>query len=225
MLLKALQVEDHSHTNIGESWTQTPQELEFGIRLARRNSRKCIMRSHCEELQLCDQRKTTTSAEMATELISAMSEALDAGSIRPTAFVSPPRTANRTGPMIWKNRILQFGGYEAEGSVVGDPARVELTKAMVELGWKPPESRSRWDLLPVVAMAERDRPALIEVPASISKLVVIRHPQFATAFEDLNLKWVPVPPLTRLGFDIGDVQYTAAPFIEWYAWPIRIASA
>ncbi|CAF9932719.1 MAG: hypothetical protein HETSPECPRED_008435 [Heterodermia speciosa] len=36
---------------VGGNWTQTPAELEFGLRRAWRNSRKCIMRSHCEELK------------------------------------------------------------------------------------------------------------------------------------------------------------------------------
>ncbi|KAL8933460.1 MAG: hypothetical protein Q9216_006351 [Gyalolechia sp. 2 TL-2023] len=36
---------------IGGNWSQTPAELEFGIRRAWRNARKCIMRSHCEELK------------------------------------------------------------------------------------------------------------------------------------------------------------------------------
>lgn len=36
---------------VGGIWTQTPQELEFGLRRAWRNARKCIMRSHCEDLR------------------------------------------------------------------------------------------------------------------------------------------------------------------------------
>lgn len=36
---------------LGGSWEQTSAELEFGVRRAWRNSRKCIMRSHCEELR------------------------------------------------------------------------------------------------------------------------------------------------------------------------------
>lgn len=36
---------------VGGVWTQTPRELEFGLRRAWRNARKCIMRSHCEELK------------------------------------------------------------------------------------------------------------------------------------------------------------------------------
>ncbi|KAI4122406.1 MAG: hypothetical protein LQ341_007310, partial [Variospora aurantia] len=38
------------HETVGGNWLQTPAELEFGIRRSWRNARKCIMRSHCEEL-------------------------------------------------------------------------------------------------------------------------------------------------------------------------------
>lgn len=208
---------DQSSTKPGGTWTQTPEELRFGLRRAWRNSRKCIMRSHCEELQLCDLRGTTTSAEMAEELINGVSKAFNTGNIQPTVFVFPPCTANGRGPMIWNNQILQFAGYQVEhGPILGDPGSVGLTNAIIELGWQPPQLRSRWDLLPLVIMAEGDCPVLIEIPPSISKLVDICHPQYAAAFQHLNLKWVPFPALTRLGFDIGGVQYTAAPFIGWY---------
>ncbi|KAL8792628.1 MAG: hypothetical protein Q9195_004756 [Heterodermia aff. obscurata] len=43
--------QDQKQGKIGGNWTQTPAELEFGLRRAWRNSRKCIMRSHCEELK------------------------------------------------------------------------------------------------------------------------------------------------------------------------------
>lgn len=38
--------DDHSYARLGGTWTQTHEELEFGIRRAWRNARKCIMRSH-----------------------------------------------------------------------------------------------------------------------------------------------------------------------------------
>lgn len=208
--------EDHSVAQIGGVWTQTHQELEFGFRRAWRNSRKCIMRSHCEELKLCDLRKTTSSVQMAAELIQGVQKAFNQGSIQPTVFVFPPRTTSCRGPMILNHQVLQLAGYEADdGSVIGDPASVELTKTIIELGWMPPEVKSRWDVLPLVTMAEGDRPCIAELPASLRKLVDIRHPQFPVEFEKLNLKWVKFPALTRLGFDIGGVQYTATPFIGW----------
>ena len=43
--------EGHREGIIGGNWLQTSAELEFGIRRSWRNARKCIMRSHCEELK------------------------------------------------------------------------------------------------------------------------------------------------------------------------------
>ena len=43
--------QDKKNGKVGGNWTQTPKELKFGLRRAWRNSRKCIMRSHCEELK------------------------------------------------------------------------------------------------------------------------------------------------------------------------------
>ncbi|KAL8787058.1 MAG: hypothetical protein Q9213_002400 [Squamulea squamosa] len=202
---------------VGGNWYQTHTELEFGIRRAWRNARKCIMRSHCEELRLCDLRDIMSSAGMAGELIRNMSEAFNGGNVLPTVFVFPPRQIDSRGPMIWNHQILEFAGYEMEdGSVLGDPNSVILTKSILELGWKPPIHKSRWDLLPLVVMADGDIPAMVEIPPELSVLVDIRHPRFSAEFERLDLKWVAFPALTRLGFDIGGVQYTAAPFIGWF---------
>ena len=211
--------EDPSSAKVGGTWTQTYQELEFGIRRAWRNARKCIMRSHCEELKLCDLRKVTSSARMVSELVKGVRDAFNGGNVQPTVFVFPPRTVNTRGPMIWNHQVLQFAGYEIEGGMIlGDPMSVDLTNAMIDLGWQPPEPKGRWDLLPLVAMAEGDRPAMIELPADLRNLVNIRHPKYTTEFENMDLKWVAFPALTRMGFDIGGVQYTATPFIGWYVY-------
>ncbi|KAF9462533.1 nitric oxide synthase [Collybia nuda] len=199
--------ESQERGTVGGVWTQTPGELEFGLRRAWRNARKCIMRSHCEEL----------NAKMAVELIHAVSEAFNDGNILPTVFVFPPRTANNRGPMIWNDQILTFAGYEiTDGSTIGDPKNVQLTKAIIELGWEPPQPRGRWDVLPLVTMAEGDLPVIAELPSHLRALVKIRHPKYYDEFEELDLKWVAFPALSRLGFDIGGVQYTATPFIGWF---------
>ena len=103
-----------------------------------------------------------------------------------------------------------------DGTIIGDPLNVALTKEIVELGWKPPRQRGRWDLLPIVTMADGDAPVINELPPDLRKLVQIRHPRYETEFDNLGLKWVLFPALTRLGFDIGGVQYTATPFVGWY---------
>lgn len=102
-----------------------------------------------------------------------------------------------------------------DGSVLGDPENVQLTKDIIKLGWQPPKPRSRWDMLPLVAMAEGDAPAMGTLPAELTDLVSIRHPRFEREFAELDLKWYKCPALCRFGFDIGGVQYTAAPFMGW----------
>lgn len=210
--------QDGSYAALGGTWAQTYRELEFGIRRAWRNARKCIMRSHCDELKLCDLRGVTSSAEMVSELVNGVCNAYNGGNVQPTVFAFPARNSNARGPMIWNHQVLQFAGYETGcGTILGDPTSVEVTSAMLDLGWQPPEPKGRWDLLPLVAMAEDDGPAMMELPADLRKLINIRHPKYVTEFERLDLKWVAFPALTRLGFDIGGVQYTASPFIGWYA--------
>ena len=116
-----------------------------------------------------------------------------------------------------ENSANEKNQYEMEnGTILGDPMNIQLTKDIMELGWNPPEPRTRWDLLPLVTMAEDDLPVFVEIPPSLRKLVSIGHPEYCIEFQKLGLKWVAFPALTRLGFDIGGVQYTATPFIGWY---------
>ncbi|KAL8946766.1 MAG: hypothetical protein Q9222_006878, partial [Ikaeria aurantiellina] len=103
-----------------------------------------------------------------------------------------------------------------DGSILGDPMSAALTKSIIDLGWQPPSPKGRWDLLPLVVMADGDAPAMIEIPPDLSILVSIQHPKYRDEFQKLDLRWVAFPALTRLGFDIGGVQYTAAPFIGWF---------
>ncbi|KAJ4301930.1 hypothetical protein N0V90_004026 [Kalmusia sp. IMI 367209] len=110
-----------------------------------------------------------------------------------------------------------FRQYEQnDGTILGDPLNVKLTKDIIELGWNPPVFRTKWDLLPIVTMAEDDIPAITELPKNLFPLVNITHPKFSLAFDKLGLKWVPAPALSRLGFDVGGVQYTATPFVGWF---------
>ena len=201
---------------LGGSWKQSYEELEFGVRKSWLNSRKCIARNHYQELKLCDLRSVTTSVGMAQELVQNATRAFQEGRIEPTVFVFPPRRVDERGPMIWNNQLLGFAGYKMDdGSVLGDPGNIELTTAIIELGWRPPQTRGRWDLLPLVVMAESDKPVMVEIPSPLSRLVHISHPQYPSIAE-LDLRWVAAPALTRLGFDIGGVQYTAAPFMGWF---------
>jgi sulfite reductase alpha subunit-like flavoprotein len=106
--------------------------------------------------------------------------------------------------------------YElSPGEVLGDPAQVQLTKDIIALGWQPPTPKTRWDILPLVVMAEGDEPEFATLPPELTQLVSIAHPQYPK-IADLDLRWGKFPALSRLGFDIGGVQYTASPFIGWF---------
>ena len=201
----------------GGTWYQHPEELEYGLRAAWRNARRCIMRSEHEYLALCDLRRVQSSREMARTIIKGLQTAFNRGHILPTVFVFPPRQPGKRGPMVWNGQILAFAGYrQKDGSVLGDPATVDLTESMIELGWKPPITKSRWDLLPLVTMAEGDAPYLTELPLELKRTVQITHPRYEQEFRELDLRWVSAPALSRLGFDIGGNQYTASPFIGWF---------
>ena len=51
------------------------------------------------------------------------------GNIRPAITVFRQRTAGRRDPRVWNNLMCQYAGYEMEdGSIVGDPAAVGITK-------------------------------------------------------------------------------------------------
>ncbi|KAF1990629.1 hypothetical protein K402DRAFT_410120 [Aulographum hederae CBS 113979] len=201
----------------GGSWYQHPAELEYGLRASWRNARRCIMRSEHEHLALCDLRRVRSSREMARTIVKGMQQAFNRGHILPTAFVFPPRLPGNRGPMVWNHQILAFAGYRQEdGSVLGDPASVEITENMIEFGWKPPMNKTRWDILPLITMAENDAPYMMELPLEFKRTVQITHPRYEEEFRTLDLRWVLAPALSRLGFDIGGNQYTATPFIGWF---------
>lgn len=65
-------------------------------------------------------------------------------------------------------------------------------------------------------MAEGEDAVITEIPKHIFPLVPIRHTKYDLEFDKLGLRWVPAPALSRLGFDIGGVQYTATPFVGWF---------
>jgi nitric oxide synthase oxygenase domain/subunit len=201
----------------GGTWYQHPDELEYGLRASWRNARRCIMRSEHEHLALCDLRRVQSSREMARTIVEGIMKAFNRGHILPTVFAFPPRKPGKRGPMVWNNQVLAFAGYRQEdGSILGDPANVELTEGMIEYGWKPPIKKSRWDIMPLITMAEGDTPYMMELPLELRRTVQITHPRYLAEFRELDLRWVLAPALSRMGFDIGGNQYTASPFIGWF---------
>lgn len=198
-------------------WKQDRKELEWGIRAAWKNSRKCIMRAHYQDLCLVDLRDVTTSKGMVNAIIENIAAAYNEGRIQPTAFIFPPRAVDEMGPMFWIPQLVSYAAYELPGgTIMGDPVNLQITSDIIKLGWTPPHPKSRWDVLPVVAMAEGDEPAWGTLPPELTKPILIQHPGYGASFEELDLRWCRFPALSKLGFDIGGVQYTGAPFVGWF---------
>lgn len=77
--LERVKVEGRS----SRGWVQTREEIEWGIRVAWRNSRKCIMRAHYADLKLVDLRHVRTSRGMLDAIIENAPAAYNGGRILP----------------------------------------------------------------------------------------------------------------------------------------------
>lgn len=108
-------------------YRQNRQELEFGVRVAWRNSRKCIMRAHCWDLKCIDLRDVKTSKGMVEAIIKHAPAAYNDGRIIPTGklrfrtfasqetdswkvFIFPARRVDSTAAMFWSQQFLSFAG-------------------------------------------------------------------------------------------------------------------
>jgi nitric-oxide synthase len=197
-------------------WRKTPEELGYAARLAWRNATRCVGRLYWEGLALRDFRHVTTGEAMLDAILGHIEMATNGGSLRPVITVFPPRGADGRGPRVWSPQLFRYAGYAAaDGTVLGDPANVELTEVAMALGWRPPAPRSRFDLLPVIAQAVGERPVWREIPRELVLEVPITHPQLPW-FADLGLKWYALPAVSVMRLDAGGLSYTAAPFNGWY---------
>ena len=118
------------------TYRHTPTELEFGARVAWRNSAKCIGRLYWRSLQVRDRREVSDAADVAAESIMHLRKATNGGRIRPVITVFAPDAPGRPGPRILSSQLVRYAGYESEdGSVIGDPANVSITRLAQDLGW------------------------------------------------------------------------------------------
>lgn len=67
----------------------------------------------------------------------------------------------------------------------------------------------------MVLSAQGQDPELFELPEELVMRVKIRHPRFEW-FEDMNLEWYAVPAVANMLFDVGGLEFPAAPFNGWY---------
>jgi len=200
---------------MGTYW-HTPDELAFGARVAWRNSSRCIGRLYWQSLRVRDRREVTGAADIAAESVAHLREATNDGRIRPVITVFAPDAPYWPGPRILNSQLVRYAGYPAAGgTVIGDPANVDITLVARTLGWPGARPPGRFDLLPLVVQESGALPTLHELPGDAVLEVMIQHPEFGW-FADLGLRWYAVPVISDMYLDIGGVRYPAAPFNGWY---------
>lgn len=202
------------------TYRHTQTELEFGARVAWRNSAKCIGRIYWRSLQVRDRREVRDGADVAAESIMHLRKATNGGRIRPMITVFAPDAPGRPGPRILSSQLIRYAGYESEdGAVIGDPASVALTRLAQDRGW--PGGRhggrpaGRFDVLPLIVQEAGSPATLHELPADAVLEVAITHPEYEW-FAELGLRWHAVPVISDMYLEIGGVRYPAAPFNGWY---------
>ncbi|MEV5712541.1 nitric oxide synthase oxygenase [Amycolatopsis mediterranei] len=198
------------------TYRHTPAELAYGARVAWRNSARCIGRLYWRSLRIRDRRRVTDPAAIAGECVAHLRQATRGGRIRPTITVFAPDTPDAPGPRIHNEQLIRYAGYRLEdGSVLGDPRYAEFTEQVRRLGWRPPERRGSFDVLPLLIEAAPGEPRLFTLPPDVVLEVPLTHPDHRW-FAGLGLRWHAVPAISDLPLEIGGVTYPAAPFNGWY---------
>ena len=193
-------------------YEHTAVELEYGAKVAWRNSNRCIGRLFWDHLTVIDKRTLNTEEEIIEALFEHIEYATNKGRIRPTITIFSQKTPNKT-VRIWNHQLVRYAGYKTDQGVIGDPHSVSFTEACINLGWEP--KFGKFDVLPLVIQMNENPPKLVEIPETLLLEVPIRHPHY-NWFEDLNLKWYAVPIISEMMLEIGGITYTAAPFNGWY---------
>lgn len=185
----------------------TYEEIDYGAKLAWRNSNKCIGRLFWKSLKTFDQRHLTTAQQVYEALLTHIDYATNGGKIRSTISVFAPNVR------IWNHQLIRYAGYETENGIIGDPASVSFTKQCIALGWQG--KGGRFDILPLVIQINDDTPVWFSIPSSHILEVDIVHPTFDW-FQTLGLKWYAVPMISDMRVNIGGVDFVSVPFNGWY---------
>jgi len=196
----------------------TADELEWGARTAWRNAPRCPARVVWKKLTVFDCRKDTTTDGMFAAICRHLEVSLNMGNIQPAITIFRERRPGLKDIRVWNNLVVSFAGYEQEdGSYIGDPTGVDLTKIAEGLGWRG--AGGRFDLLPWILSGEDGEPKLYDIPQkyidNLPLTVDIKHPTIK-AIGEMGLKWFTLPGVASMMAEIGGVQFPAAPFAGWY---------
>jgi nitric-oxide synthase len=197
------------------SYRHTVQELQYGSRVAWRNSTRCVGRQYWLSLELLDYRHLDDPDEMFEAIVYYLRRATNGGKIHPSILVFAPPKPGEPGLRIWNEQLIRYAGYElADGSILGDPRNVDLTDQCRRLGWFK-KDRTAFDVLPIVIQMPDGEAHLYELPDDAVLEVPLEHPDYKK-FSKLDLKWHALPAISSMRLEIGGISYTCAPFNGWY---------
>lgn len=206
------------------TYRHTAEELEFGARVAWRNSNRCIGRLYWRSLRVRDLRHLTVAAgttggdgaaAIAEECANHLRIATNGGRIRPLISVFAPDAPGRPGPRIHSEQLIRYAGHRtAEGRIIGDPRNADLTDLAIRLGWRG-AGRTPFDVLPLIIEGADGEPLMFPLPSDCVLEVPIDHPE-RTWHAQWGLRWHAVPAVSDMCLEIGGIRYPAAPFNGWY---------
>ncbi len=198
------------------TYRHTTAEVEFGARVAWRNSARCIGRLYWQGLRVRDRRDVDGAAAIAGECVTHLREATRDGRIRSTITVFAPDGPAGPGAKIHNDQLIRYAGYRlGDGSVLGDPRYADFTETVQDHGWRPPERKGSFDVLPLLIESEPGERRLFRLPPDAVLEVPLSHPDHRW-FAGLGLRWHAVPAISNMRLVIGGITYPAAPFNGWY---------
>lgn len=200
--------EVQAEINATGTYEHTLDELTFASRVAWRNSTRCVGRYFWGNMIVRDCRNITDEKEVFESLVEHLRLGINEGNLRAVISIFKNHS-----PLIrlYNPLLLMFAGYvQEDGTVLGDPATVELTQIALDLGWQPKGAKSRFDPLPLVLEIDGQPPQWFDWPEDLTKTVPISHPELDW-FAGLELEWFMVPAVAGLALDAGGIQYRCAP--------------
>jgi nitric-oxide synthase, bacterial len=197
-------------------YVHTFAELQWGARVAWRQSVRCIGRARWQSLVVRDARTVHTADRVAAELAAHLRFATNHGRIRSTITVFPQDGPDGARVRVANEQLIRYAGYRGpDGSVLGDPRYAAFTELLQRSGWRPPQPRSAFDVLPWLIGTDREPARIVPVPRGLVLEVMITHPTLSW-FRDLRLRWHAVPVISNMRLRIGGIDYSCAPFNGWY---------
>ena len=204
------------------TYVHTEEELQFGARLAWRNSNRCIGRHMWRSLQVIDRRDTRDLDAVISSMGHHMETAYNGGRIQSVISIFAPRhpeQPNQPDAVRFSNhQLIRYAGFkDSAGHILGDSASVELTEELVQSGWTP-KQKTAFTALPWIIWIEDQCQAPFDAFSAHPEWlheVEMSHPD-NPAFSSLGLKWYAVPAISEMALVIGGIVYPCAPFNGWY---------